>query len=324
MYGEIGRFEMVAKLGEMELRSPLRRTEPRRRSSARRCSTAGRRTRRLPSSSVRSSATPDSVRVQGRARRARRTTPSSGPTKSTVYPTTPIGSTTRRRVRMLLRAARIVRIEAPEDPRLEELLKRIFAKDIDEPSANFIYETLLATANALGRARGAPRAPRGARAATTQRSVEALRMFALEWVQRFKDRDRGAKFFDAAIKATASNGASPMKSVVAAFTLLSQVQGERGEWSAAARPRRVGDRPAAAGEDKLYVAIQAGHIAFDKVNDIARAQKFFAIAAAIEPQNPNVAGLRRRSSASTSCRWRRARCPTIASRRQPASRRARS
>ena len=24
-------------------------------------------------------------------------------------------------------------------------------------------------------------------------------MFALEWVQRFKDRDRGAKFFDQAI-----------------------------------------------------------------------------------------------------------------------------
>src|SRR5205814_6945678 len=50
-------------------------------------------------------------------------------------------------VRMLLRAARITRIEAAEDPRLEELLKRIFAKDIDEPSANFIYETLLATQN---------------------------------------------------------------------------------------------------------------------------------------------------------------------------------
>ena len=36
-------------------------------------------------------------------------------------------------------------------------------------------------------------------AADHAKRVEALRMFALEWVQRFKDRDRGAKFFDAAI-----------------------------------------------------------------------------------------------------------------------------
>jgi hypothetical protein len=37
------------------------------------------------------------------------------------------------------------------------------------------------------------------------------------------------------------------------------------------------------GEDKLFIAIQAGHIAFDKVNDIARAKKYFSIAASIEP-----------------------------------------
>ncbi|MCX5741926.1 MAG: hypothetical protein NT062_05430 [Proteobacteria bacterium] len=46
-------------------------------------------------------------------------------------------------LRMLLRAARIQRLEKPDEPRLEELLKQIFAKDINEPSANYIYESVL-------------------------------------------------------------------------------------------------------------------------------------------------------------------------------------
>src|SRR6185503_16458788 len=47
-------------------------------------------------------------------------------------------------VRMLLRAARILRLESPDDPRLEELLRRLFDKDLDEPSANVMFEALLA------------------------------------------------------------------------------------------------------------------------------------------------------------------------------------
>jgi tetratricopeptide (TPR) repeat protein len=113
-------------------------------------------------------------------------------------------------------------------------------------------------------------------------------MFALEWLQRFKDKDRGAKFFNAAITASASNGTSPMRSVVAAFTLLRQVRGDKGEWvQLLDLADAVIDR-LAQGEEKLFLALQAGHIAFDKINDMARAKRYFAVAASIEPQNPNV------------------------------------
>ncbi|HLL20565.1 MAG TPA: hypothetical protein VK427_00455, partial [Kofleriaceae bacterium] len=188
-------------------------------------------------------------------------------------------------VRSLVRAARILRIEAPEDPRLEAVLAKILSKDLEEPSANFMYETLLATTNRWDELEAHHRM-RADRAGDHGKKIEALRTFGLEWIQRFKDRDRGAKFFDAAIKATASNGAA-MRSVVAAFTLLRQVQGDRGEWTPLLdMAEQV--LPRLTGEDKLYVAIQAGQIAFDKANDIARARRFFAAAASIESQNPSV------------------------------------
>ena len=34
-------------------------------------------------------------------------------------------------------------LEAPDDPRLEETVQQVLAKDIDEPSANFMLESLL-------------------------------------------------------------------------------------------------------------------------------------------------------------------------------------
>ncbi|HUJ57084.1 MAG TPA: hypothetical protein VLX92_01265, partial [Kofleriaceae bacterium] len=284
VYGEIGRYEMVAKLGEMELRSPL---------AAKNLAQivgeamldSGQKDKALPILQKALGVNPDSVRVKDALAAV------SYDPEFWSDEVERLGDDADRfddatAVRMLVRAARIVRIEAPDDTaRLELLLGRVFAKDVDEPSANFMYETLLASQERWDeleqhQQRRAERADHG-------RRVEVLRMFALEWVQRWKDKVRGAKFFDSALKATVANGAH-MRSMVAAFTLIRQVQGDRGEWQrlldlADAVLDRIGT-----GEERLFIAIQAGHIAFDKVNDLARAKKFFSIAASIEPQNPNV------------------------------------
>jgi tetratricopeptide (TPR) repeat protein len=290
VYGEIGRFEMVAKLGEMELRSP---------EAASNLAgivgeallDSGQKDKALPILERALANTPDSVRVKD-ALAAVNYDPEfwadeverlSDEAERFDEPTA---------LRMLVRAARILRLEAPEDVRLEEVLKRVLAKDIDEPTTNFFYETLLSGTNRWDELEAHHRR-RVERAPDHGTKIEALRMFALEWVQRFKDRDRGAKFFDAALRATVSNGVVPMRSVVAAFTLLRQVHGDRGEWNELLDiAESLLDRPSGAsglgGEDQLYIAIQAGQIAFDKANDIARARKFFAVAARIEPQNPSV------------------------------------
>jgi golgin subfamily B member 1 len=283
VYGEIGRFEMVAKLGEMELRSPLAPTNLAQ-IVGEALLDSGQKDKALPVLERALERTPESVRVQD-ALLALEYDPEFWTDAVELILDKVDRADDAVATRMLLRAARIVRMEAPEDPRLEEILKRVLAKDIEEPSANFMYETLLSAANRWDELEAHHRS-RAERAPDHGKKVEALRTFALEWVQRFKDKDRGAKFFDEAMKATASNGAT-MKSPVAAFSLLCQVQGQRGEWLglldlADSVLGRLSD------EEKLYIAIQAGQIAFDKANDIERARKYFAIAARIEPQNPSV------------------------------------
>ncbi|TMQ02448.1 MAG: hypothetical protein E6J91_51905, partial [Deltaproteobacteria bacterium] len=93
-----------------------------------------------------------------------------------------------------------------------------------------------------------------------------------------------------ALRAAATNGVVAVRSVVAGFSLLRQVHGERGEWNQLLDiADTLLDRPSGlTGEDKLYVAIQAGQIAFDQGDDIERARRFFATAARIEPRNPAV------------------------------------
>ncbi|HWU88034.1 MAG TPA: hypothetical protein VN253_12195, partial [Kofleriaceae bacterium] len=283
VYGEIGRFEMVAKLGEMELRSPLAPTNLAQ-IVGEALLDSGQKDKALPVLQRALERTPESVRVQD-ALAALDYDPEFWTDVVDHLSDKADSFDEVTAIRMLVRAARIMRIEAPEDPRLEELVKRILAKDIEEPSANFLYETLLSAANRWDELEAHHRR-RAERAPDHGKKVEALRTFALEWVQRFKDRDRGAKFFDAAIKATASNGAT-MKSAVAAFSLLCQVQGERGEWTQLLElADSVLDR--LEGEEKLYIAIQAGQIAFDKANDLERARRYFAVAARIEPRNPTV------------------------------------
>jgi tetratricopeptide (TPR) repeat protein len=285
VYGEINRLEMVAKLGEMELRSPAASKELAGIVGAALVD-SGQKDKAIAVLQRAISQTPDALSVKDALAAVTYDAEFWADQVDTLADEAD-SKDEATAIRMLVRAARILRMEAPEDERLEQVLKRVLAKDINEPSANFIYETVLAQATRWDELE-AHHKRRADRAADHGERVEALRTFGLEWVQRFKDRDRGARFFDAALKATASNGASPMKSVVAAYTLLRQVYGEKGEWNALVDVAEALIAKLPAGEDKLYLAIQAAQIALDKSNDKARARKLMAIAAEIEPRNPSV------------------------------------
>jgi golgin subfamily B member 1 len=284
VYGEIGRAEMVAKLGEMELRSPAAAPELAA-IVGEAMLDSGQKDKALAVLERAVERTPDSIRVKD-AMAALSYDPEFWTDEVDRLTTECDRFEGSMPARMLLRAARILRIEAPEDPRFEEVLRRVLERDPHEPSANFLLETLLATAqrwddleaHQLSRVEVLPE---------HTAKVELLRRFGLEWVQRFKDKERGARLFSRAISSSTQNGAVNLRSMVAAYTLLLQVYGGRSDWQSLVQMAdQIVDRTSA--ESRLFIAIQAGTLAFEKLGDIQLARRFFRIAASVEPQNQAV------------------------------------
>ncbi len=284
VYGEIGRAEMVAKLGEMELRSPAAAPELAA-IVGEAMLDSGQKDKALSVLERAVERTPDSVRVKD-AMAALSYDPEFWTDEVDRLTTECDRFEGTMPARMLLRAARILRLEAPEDPRFEEVLRRVLERDVHEPSANFLLETLLANAQRWDDLEE-HQLHRVEVLETHAEKVELLRRFGLEWVQRFKDKELGARFFSRAIGANSQNGAVNLRSMVAAYTLLLQVYGGRSDWQSLVQMAdQIVDRTSA--ESRLFIAIQAGTLAFEKLGDIALARRFFRIAASVEPQNQAV------------------------------------
>src|SRR5262245_9388935 len=144
VYGELGRHEMVAKLGEMELKSPAASVDLAA-IVGEALLDSGQRDKATPVLERALERTPDSTRVKDALAalqydpefwldEVERLTNESGRFDDATA------------ARMLLRAARILRLEAPDDPSYEQTLRSILAKDLHEPSANVMLEALLANA----------------------------------------------------------------------------------------------------------------------------------------------------------------------------------
>src|SRR5262245_33037494 len=128
VYGEIGRFEMVAKLGEMELRSPMA-AQNLAQIVGEAMVDSGQKDKALPILQRALGSDPTSIRVKD-AIAALTYDPEfwSDEVDRLADDADRFDDTTC--VRMLVRAARILKIQDAADTRFEELLKRILAKDI--------------------------------------------------------------------------------------------------------------------------------------------------------------------------------------------------
>jgi tetratricopeptide (TPR) repeat protein len=186
--------------------------------------------------------------------------------------------------RICLRAARILHIEMPEDPAYEQMLRRVLKNDPQNESANFLLEALFAKTERWDDL--AKQHEMRAYAAADESERAALyRKFALEWVQRFKDRERAAQFFTKALAAAYENGAHKLPSQVAAFSLLREIYGARKEWDKIlpltdqALGANLGD------DEKLYAAVLGGVIAWKELGDPERARRYFDEVRRIAPDN---------------------------------------
>jgi tetratricopeptide (TPR) repeat protein len=190
VYAELGRHEMVAKLGEMELKSPAASAElPGIVGEA--LLDSGQRDKATAVLERAVERTPEATRVKD-ALAALQYDPEFWLDEVERLTSESAKFDDATAARMLLRAARILRLEAADDPSFEATLRAVLAKDLDEPSANVMLEAVLAGAqrwddvDALYRSRAEAAGSAGERA-------DRYRGFALVWLQRFKDRDsRGA------------------------------------------------------------------------------------------------------------------------------------
>jgi golgin subfamily B member 1 len=290
IYREIGRLEMVAKVGELELKV----RERDRSAVAELAGLVGealldcrQRDKALPLLQLALEQNPDALRVKD-ALAAAEYDPEDWIDAVERLSTDAQRFDPTTAARMLLRAARIVHLETPDDALYEKLLKQVLVHDPQNESANFLYESLLSRTERweelemhhLGRA-----------IAVVEDSARAglYRQFALEWVQRFKDRERGARFFAKAIEMSARNGTVHMPSMVAGFTLVREAYGARADWQPILTLADVALARALPDEQRLFVAVQAGLVAWRELKDVDRARAYFRVAMSVEPGSPHLA-----------------------------------
>ncbi|MBK9030356.1 MAG: hypothetical protein IPL61_03295 [Myxococcales bacterium] len=285
VYGELGRHEMVAKLGEMELKSPAASAElPGIVGEA--LLDSGQRDKASAVLERAVERTPESMRVKD-AVAALQCDPEFWIDEVERLTGDSAKFDDATAARMLLRAARILRLEAPDDPSFEATLRAILTKDIQEPSANVMLEAALVGAERLDEIEALHEARAQATPAGTERA-DRYRMFALVWLTRFKDRERAARFAERALANVALvNGGPPGRSIVAPYAMLAAYLGERGDWKRVVElaERGLGHVEA---EDRLFLAIYAGRTLWKELGDIDGARRFFLEAQAVEADAPDV------------------------------------
>ncbi|HYU15896.1 MAG TPA: tetratricopeptide repeat protein, partial [Candidatus Acidoferrum sp.] len=290
IYRELGRLEMVAKVGELELKV---------REGDRAAVTelaglvgealldSGQRDRALPLLHVALEQNPDSLRVKD-ALAAAEYDPDDWIDAVERLSSDAQRFDTTTAARMLLRAARIVHLETPDDALYETLLKQVLTNDPQNESANFLYESLLSRKDRWDELEK-HHLNRAFAVAEDSGRAALYRQFALEWVQRFKDRERGARFFAKAIEMSAQNGAVHMPSMVAGFSLVREAFGARADWQQFLTLADVALARALPDDQRLFVAMQAGLVAWRELNDVGRARQYFSVASRIEPDAPHLA-----------------------------------
>src|SRR5262249_1932800 len=124
-----------------------------------------------------------------------------------------------RAAELFLRIARILRMEAPGDPRFEEALRAVLSYDVHNEEANSLLEGRLGQARRFDemlqlheeRSEACPDEP----------SRAALNWsFASTWALRFGDLERAAYFYHKALVSSYSDGAARFAGHLAAFNLL--------------------------------------------------------------------------------------------------------
>ncbi len=287
IYREMGRLEMVAKLGELELKTnpDASRAADLHAMVGEALLDLGQKDKAIEHLAQAAKALPGSVTVVEGLAAARYGEDWLAEVEEISQQAAASDTTTA--ARLYLRAARILHFEVPEDPAYESTLRRVLSFDPQHEQANSLLEALLANQQRFQDLADL-HDKRAYAAADDSDRAELYRRFATAWTYRFKDRDRGAAFTAKALSAAFDNGAV-LRGQVAAFQFLRDSMGPKGEWAPLVKLTDAAIKNRGLGEDeKLYAGTLGGAIAWKQLNDVERAAAYFGEVAKIDPENPFV------------------------------------
>ncbi|MCA9664794.1 MAG: tetratricopeptide repeat protein, partial [Myxococcales bacterium] len=187
---------------------------------------------------------------------------------------------------LLLRAARIYGIEAPDDSTREDLLRKAVEFDPTNIEANFLLESLLADSGRQSEIVELQEA-RAANVDDTERA-RMYRDFASQWAIRFVDMPTTARFYDFALRSYYNGNADHFPGHLAAYNLLREVRGPQGAWAELLELADSGLRAPLLEEDQVVLATQAAEIAWREVGDVERAAGYYAWIQRIDPDNASL------------------------------------
>ena len=192
---------------------------------------------------------------------------------------------------LLVRAARLYGLEAPDDDTREELLRKATEFAPEDRVANFLLEALLVERGRVaeivalheGRLAQARPATRGSLART----------FASQWAIRFVDHAVMARFYTQALNAFYSGESDDFPGHVAAVALLREVAPERGGGAALLELADKGLSASLPEDDICLLAGLAAEIASRDLGDLERAATYVAQAAEVDPEAAVVVAFRK-------------------------------
>ncbi|HEY3356303.1 MAG TPA: hypothetical protein VGQ83_23830, partial [Polyangia bacterium] len=190
--------------------------------------------------------------------------------------------------RLLLRVARILALEVPDDPAYEETLKRVLANDPQNVEANFLLEQHLALKQRMDEI--ADLHEKRAFAVADEHERAALyRTFASLWALRWNDEERMAGFYRKALESYYSEGVEDFPGHLAAFNIVRQILAVREEWDEAVELCSMALAvPNLPPEDGAVIATAGGLIAWRELHDENKARAFFRRVAAVAPESLEV------------------------------------
>jgi golgin subfamily B member 1 len=189
--------------------------------------------------------------------------------------------------RIMLRVARIYRMEVPADPEYLNALHRVVVNEPQHEQANFLIEGALGAQKRFDEIVKLHES-RAFACADEREQAELYRRFASMWALRWNDVERSAYFYRKALQAYYGDGLSQGAQFLghlAAFGFLKEIEGAKGEWAKLLAIADLGLRSGLTEDEQAILATQAGVISWKELHDSEKAKSYFAQVERINPDS---------------------------------------